>query len=130
MLFRRLRMSLGHALVVLGTILGLLAILGYGILRDEGFVAINILLFGTLQLLCGAFVLGVREGGQRLKLGSLAVACLGFVVLLGQSIWYLAGASIESTALQLIACFTAGLSVYVVLDRLMHDSSSVHEDVE
>ncbi|MEM6429814.1 MAG: hypothetical protein AAF708_11280 [Deinococcota bacterium] len=129
-MLRKLRTSLGHALIVLGTILGLLAILGYGILRNEGYVALGILLFGTLHLLCGTLLLARSQNDQRLKWAALAVACLSFLVLLAQSIWYLAGASIESTALQLIACFIAGLSVYAVLNTIMHETSAMYESSE
>ncbi|MEM7734253.1 MAG: hypothetical protein AAF267_00520 [Deinococcota bacterium] len=129
-MFYALRHSLGHALIVLGTILGLLAILGYGILRNEGYVATGILVFGTLQLICGMLLLALENRRQQIKLISVVVVCISFLALLVQSLWYLAGATTESTALQLLACFITGLSVFTVLNDMMHENSAIHEDEE
>lgn len=118
---RKLRTSLGHALIVLGTLLGAIAIGGYGVLRTEGYVATAIVLLANSQLLCGILLLVLSEDYEpRITWAALVLSALGFVGLLVYSIFQLAGASSLAAALQLLACFMCGLSAFVVLRSMMY----------
>ncbi len=118
---RKLRTSLGHALIVLGTLLGAIAIGGYGVLRTEGYVATAIVLLANSQLLCGILLLVLSEDYEpRITWAALVLSALGFVGLLVYSTFQLAGASSLAAALQLLACFMCGLSAFVVLRSMMY----------
>ena len=119
-MFRKLRSSLGHALIVLGTVLGLLAISGYTLLRDEGYVAAVIVMLANLELACGSLLLALPEDYEtRIALAALSLSALGFLGLLLYSALQLADASGSAAALQLLACFMCGLSMFVVLRDMM-----------
>jgi hypothetical protein len=118
---RKLRNSLGHALIVLGTLLGALAIGGYSLLRTEGYVAAIIMLLANLQLACGILLLILSEDYEaHITWAALGLSAFGFVGLLLYSALRLADASSTVAALQLLACFMCGLSTFVVLRDMMY----------
>jgi peptidoglycan/LPS O-acetylase OafA/YrhL len=117
----KLRNSLGHALIVLGTLLGALAVGGYSLLRTEGYVAALIVLIANVQLLCGILLLMLPEDYEaRITWMALSQSALGFLGLLLYSALQLADASSTAAALQLLACFMCGLSAFVVLRDMMY----------
>lgn len=117
----KLRTSLGHALIVLGALLGLIGIGGYGLLRNEGYVAIFIVLLANVHLGCGSLLLALPEDYEpRLHLLTLSLSVVGFLGLLLYSALQLADASSNAATLQLLACFMCGVGTSIVLREMMY----------
>jgi hypothetical protein len=118
---RQLRTSLGHALIVLGMLLGFIGIGGYSLLREEGYVAALIVFLANAHLACGSLLLALPEDHEpRVNLAALSLSALGFLGLLLYSALQLADASSSAATLQLLACFMCGVSTFVILRDMMY----------